>query len=107
MDSNFGHLLGTVKRDAKAGRSGSTSVLDFAVEVVNERGKLDIFDCRLTDQSEAYAELDGFVSEGEEIEVIGHLEKRTVTDGVRVAGVWVDVRSTQTCIYVDNVVTED
>jgi len=40
-------------------------------------------------------------------EVIGHLEKRTTTDGMRINGVWIDVRNTQTFVYVDKVVTED
>lgn len=103
MDNNTVHLLGTVKRDAKAGGG----VLDFALEVVCEKGRLNIFDCRLTAQSDAWTDLEGFVNEGEQMEVIGHLEKRTYTEQQRIAGVMVDIRNTQTIIYVDNVVTED
>lgn len=103
MENNNVHLIGTVKRDATEG----DGVLDFAIEVPDHKGTLQIFDCRLTKRSDAWAELEGFVNEGEPIEIIGHLEKRTLTEGVRVSGAWVDVRVTHTIIYVDNVVTED
>lgn len=103
MDNNSVHLIGTVKRDATAG----DGVLDFAIEVPDEKGTIQIFDCRLTSRSDAWGELEGFVNEGEPIEVIGHLGKRTTTDGVRICGVWVDVRNTTTFIFVDKVVTED
>jgi hypothetical protein len=103
QDNNSVHLVGTVKRDATQG----DGVMDFAIEVPNHKGTMQIFDCRLTQRSDAWDELEGFVEEGEPIEVIGHLEKRTTTDGTRINGVWVDVRNTQTIIYVDNVVTED
>lgn len=103
MDNNFVHLIGTVKRDATQG----DGVMDFAIEVPNHKGTMQIFDCRLTQRSDAWDELEGFVNEGEPIEVMGHLEKRTTTDGTRVNGVWIDVRATNTIIYVDKVVTED
>lgn len=103
MDNNFVHLIGTVKRDAAQG----DGVMDFAVEVPNHNGTLNIFDCRLTKRSDAWDELEGFVNGGEPIEIMGHLEKRTTTDGMRVNGVWVDIRNTQTFVYVDSVVTED
>ena len=103
MDNNFVHIIGTVKRDATQG----DGVLDFAIEVPNHKGTLQIFDCRLTSRSDAWSELEGFVNEGEPIEIMGHLEKRTTTDGMRINGVWVDVRNTQTFIFVDKVVTED
>ena len=103
MDNNLVHLVGTVKRDATQG----DGVLDFAIEVPNHKGTMQIFDCRLTQRSDAWDDLEGFVNEGEPIEIMGHLEKRTTTDGMRVNGVWVDVRNTQTFIYVDKVVTED
>lgn len=102
-DNNFVRMVGTVKRDASEGEG----VLDFAIEVPNERGTKNIFDCRTTRRSDAWQALEGFVNEGETIEIIGHLEKRTCSEGVRVAGVWVDVRTTNVIIYVDNVVTED
>jgi hypothetical protein len=81
--------------------------MDFAIEVPGYKGRLDIFDCRCTSRSAAFDELEGFVNEGEPIEVIGHLEKRTTTDEQRIGGVWVAVRNTTTFVYVDNVVTED
>lgn len=107
MDNNEVRLSGTVKRDARAGNSGSNEVLDFAVEVMNERGRYDIYDCRLTSQSAAYEQLEGFVSAGEPIEVIGHLAKRTTTESNRVAGILVEIKSTNVFIYVDSVVVED
>lgn len=103
MDNNLVHITGTVKRDAVEG----DGVLDFAVEVPDRRGTRQIFDCRITKRSDAWKDLEGFVNEGEPIEIIGHLEKQTCTDGVRIAGVWVDIRVTNTIIYVDNVVTEE
>ena len=103
MDNNFVHLIGTVKRDATQG----DGVMDFAIEVPNHKGTMQIFDCRLTQRSEAWDDLEGFVNEGEPIEIMGHLEKRTTTDGARINGVWIDVRTTSTIIYVDKVVTED
>lgn len=103
QDNNFVHIVGTVKRDATEG----DGVLDFAIEVPNERGTLNIFDCRITRRSEGWVQLEGFVNEGEPIEVIGHLEKRTTTEGARVNGVWIEVRNTQTLVFVDNVITED
>lgn len=102
MENNFVHLIGTVKRDATQG----DGVMDFAIEVPDQKGTIYIYDCRLTNRSDAWEQLEGFVNEGEPIEVIGHLEKRTTTDGMRINGVWIDVRNTQTIIYVDKVVTE-
>lgn len=107
MDHNSVHLIGRVKRSAEAGTSRSNRVLDFAVEVEGDRGRRNIFDCRITSASAAFGELDGFVNEGEHIEIIGHLNKQTVTEGARINGVWVEVRNTQTIVFVDDVVTED
>lgn len=103
MENNTVHLSGTVKRDAFEG----DGVLDFAIEVVGERGTVNIFDCRLTKRSDAWEQLEGFVNAGEPIEVIGHLEKRTTTESARVSGVWVEVKATRIFVYVDNVVTEE
>lgn len=103
MDNNSVHLIGTVKRDATEG----DGVLDFAIEVPNERGTLNIFDCRMTKRSDAWEQLEGFVNEGEPIEIVGHLEKRTSTENARLSGAWVEVRATKLFVYVDNVITED
>ena len=108
MENNSVHMLGTVKRDATAmenGKGGHT--LDFALQVTNPvNGRFDIFDCRLTDYSAAMADLEGFVTEGEELEIMGHLEKRTATEGCRLSGAWVEVRNTSTIIYVDAILSE-
>lgn len=103
MQNNYVRLAGTVKREAVAG----SSVLDFALEVVNERGRFDIYDCRLTSQSAAYEQLEGFVNEGEPLEVEGHLERRTVTKEERVGLVTVTTRYTTTIIYVDNIIENE
>lgn len=103
MENNYVHLIGTVKRDAVQG----DGVIDFSVNVPNHKGTMQIFDCRTTQRSDAWDKLEGFVNEGEPIEIIGHLEKRTTTDGMRISGVWVEVRNTTNVIYVDDVVTED
>jgi hypothetical protein len=55
----------------------------------------------------AYESLEGFVNEGEPIEVMGHLIKMTTTEEQRVNGVWLTVRNTRTVVYVDSVITED
>lgn len=103
MDNNYVHLCGTVKRDASQGEG----VMDFAIEVVNERGRRDIYDCRLTSQSDAYDQLEGFVNEGEPLEVLGHLERRTVTDSKRIGLVMVETRYTATIVYVDAIVESE
>lgn len=103
MENNFVRLAGTVKRAAEAG----SGVLDFALEVMGDRGRLNIFDCRLTSQSDAYDQLDGFVNEGEGLEVMGHLERHTVTEAKRVGLVMVETRYTATIVYVDAVVEEE
>lgn len=103
MQNNFVRLAGTVKRAAEAG----SGVLDFALEVVNERGRLDIYDCRLTSQSDAYEQLEGFVNEGEPLEVVGHLERRTVTKEERVGLVTVTARYTTTLVYVENIIEQE
>lgn len=97
------HLGGTVKRAAESG----SGVLDFALEVINEKGRRDIFDCRTTAQAEAFGSLEGFVNEGEELEIMGHLEKRTFTEQQRVAGVMVEVRHTATIVFVDIVIKQE
>lgn len=103
MDNNFVRLAGTVKRAAKAG----SGVLDFALEVINENGRMDIFDCRLTSQSDAYDQLEGFVNEGEPLEIMGHLERRTVTEAKRVGLVMVETRYTAIVVYVDAIVESE
>lgn len=105
--ANIVQLSGTVKRDAEASASNGCEVLDFALDVVNAKGRHDIFDCRITSMSDAYEQLEGFVNEGESMEVIGHLEKLTRTDRQRMAGSMVEVRSTSTVVYVDNIIEED
>lgn len=103
MQNNFVRLAGTVKREAEAG----SGILDFALEVMNERGRLDIYDCRLTSQSDAYEQLEGFVNEGEPLEVVGHLERRTVTKEERVGLVMVTTRYTTTLVYVENIIEQE
>lgn len=104
MENNSVHLIGTVKRNAEAG----SGVIDFAIEVENRKGRREIFDCRTTSHSAAYHTLEGFVNEGEPIELVGHLEKRTFTETQRVAGVKVDVTHTVVLVYVDDILsTED
>jgi hypothetical protein len=103
VENNQVRLAGVVKRDAKAG----SGVIDFAIEVIGHKERRDIFDCRATAGSLAYESLEGFVNEGEPIEVMGHLIKMTTTEEQRVNGVWLTVRNTRTVVYVDSVITED
>ena len=105
--ANIVQLSGTVKRDAEASASNGCEVLDFALDVVNAKGRHDIFDCRITSMSDAYEQLEGFVNEGEHIEVVGHLEKVTRTERQRLAGAMVEVRSTSTVVYVDGLIVEE
>ena len=102
------HLKGTVKRDATSSEADNgTKVLDFAVEVAGDGGRYDIYDCRLTDRSEAFAKLEGFVEMGEEVELVGHLEKRTDTNRERISGAMVEVKVTKVIVYVDDVEVND
>lgn len=103
MENNMVRLSGTVKRNSEA----SSGILDFSLSVRNNNGRIDIFDCRLTTQSPAYEQLEGFVNEGEPLEILGRLEKRTVSESQRLAGVWVDVRQTATVIYVEGIVESE
>lgn len=95
-------MSGTVKRDATA----NNGFLDFALMVPGEK-RSDVFDCWTSDRSEAYRELEGFVSEGEELTIIGHLCKRTWTEQDRLAGDLVEVRATKTIIFVDSIGEEE
>jgi len=105
MTFNEVRLTGTVKRSAEAGTTkDGGQVLDFALEVYNaDADRMDIFDCRLTGQSDAMDKLGGYVEAGETIGVIGHLERRTSTANARLAGSWVEVRTTSVCVYVDDI----
>lgn len=102
-ENNFVRITGTVKRAAEAG----SGVLDFTIDVVNDNGRHDFYDCRLTSQSEAYEQLEGFVDEGELLEIVGHLERRTITESKRVGLVTVETRYTATIIYVDKIVEDE
>lgn len=102
MNNNYVRLVGTVKRDAEAQDMGNgVKALYFALEVESITGRLEIFDCKMTDQSPAYEQLEGFVSAGEPLTVIGHLEKRTYTNSERLSGAMVEVRNTTIRVYVD------
>lgn len=107
MDMNKVQLSGTVKRDAEAGRFKGGKAVDFALVVEMEDGYKAIFDCRLTDRAEAFADLEGFVEEGEHMEVIGHLGKNTSSKEVKALSAAMTVRVTDTIVYVDEIVAED
>lgn len=105
MGNNEVRLQGSVKRNAEAGDYRGCKVLDFALEVWSEANqRYDVFDCRLTSRSAAYEQLEGFVNEGEEIELLGHLQKSSHTGRERVAGVMVEVRHTEVVVYVDAII---
>ena len=96
-------ISGRVKRDAKAVHvRDDCSVMDFSIEV-ETNGKKEIYDCRTTSASAAMEQLNGELFEGEEIEIEGHLQRRTWTDRARVAGSFVEVRNTNVIIFVDKV----
>lgn len=109
MDNNEVRLHGTVKRNAECVTERGSRILDFALEVWSDKNsRLDVFDCRTTDGSAAMEELEGFVTEGEELEVEGHLEKSTKSERQRMAGgVMVEVRNTSIVVYVDDVIEEE
>ena len=109
MENNEVRLHGTVKRNAEAGEYRGGKILDFALAVWNDANQRhDVFDCRLTSMSAAYEQLEGFVNEGEEIELVGHLQKSSYTGRERVAGVMIEVRPTEGVVYVDAIIeTED
>lgn len=103
MENNYVRLVGTVKQNAEnvSGR------LQFAIEVPNEKGTKMWFDCMCTSHSAAFDELEGFVNEGEPIEVIGHLVKNTSTEYGKVGNSRMEVKTTNIVVYVDEVVTEE
>lgn len=108
MDNNEVRLRGTVKRDATAAHSRGAHILDFALSVWSEENsRHDVYDCRMTGESAAYDVLEGFVNEGEELEVLGHLQKTSYTDRQRVAGVMIEVRHTEVVVYVDAIIESE
>lgn len=105
--TNEVRLCGTVKRSAKGTDTGRGNwVLDFAVEVPDGEGRTAIIDCCATNRSQAYGELEGYVTEGETVDLVGHLIKRTETKQERMAGALVEVRITKTIVYVDAIEME-
>lgn len=105
MGSNVVELEGMVKRDAEAGvTEKGGKVLDFALEVWNDdMTRYSIIDCRVTDHCEAMEQLEGFVSEGETLRVVGHLERRTSTERNRLAGALIEAKVTKTFVMVDEI----
>lgn len=103
MDNNSVHLIGTVKQSTEevSGR------LTFTVEVPNEKGTKMWFDCVCTNRSNAFVALEGFVNEGEPIEVIGHLVKDVRTETGKIGNSRIEVKTTSVAVYVDDVITED
>lgn len=104
MENNYVHLVGTVKRaeEASGGR------IEFTIEVPDRKGTNIWFDCVCSRRSEAFAALDGFVNEGEPMEVMGHLEKHTTNKSMKVGHACsIDARATDVVVYVDEVITED
>lgn len=79
MNDNFVHIVGEVKHDSEAVtvRQG-LRMMDFCLVVKDFATGKDVFvDCFASD--EVVESLEGFVSEGETLEVTGHLTYRTVT----------------------------
>lgn len=108
MGDNVVRLRGHVKRSVECATERGTRILDFAIEVWSDKNnRLDVFDCRTTDGSNAMEELEGFVTEGELLEVEGHLEKSTSSERQRMAGVMVEVRHTSIVVYVDEVIEKE
>jgi hypothetical protein len=77
--SNEVHIIGTVKRTAKASMSGKVMVMSFCL-VVREptTDRYVMVDCYAGDAPSR--QLEGFVDEGEKLEVYGCLSFRTLTD---------------------------
>lgn len=91
MTDNFVHIQGTVKHDSEAVvvRQG-LSMMDFCLVVKDFATGRDVFvDCFASD--EVVDSLEGFVSEGETLEVTGHLTYRTITNkyGVKASRLYV------------------
>lgn len=78
QDTNYVHLTGTVKADAEARdvRNGLRCI-DFTL-VVNFHNRPMYTNC--TAYGEAAESLDGYVEEGERLEIEGNLTFRTFTD---------------------------
>ena len=105
MENNSVHLIGIVKRDAKASENSET--IDFTLEVEDERGRKSFIDCRATGARDAYDKLEGVANAGETLEVYGHLIRVTRNEEHTMSGVLVRIRVTNTIVYVDDVITED
>lgn len=103
MENNSVHLIGTVKQSAEQ----ASGRLSFTIEVPNEKGTKLWFDCICTSHSEAFETLEGFVNEGEPIEVIGHLIKNVSTEYGKIGNSRIEVKTTSVIIYVDNVLTQE
>ena len=103
MENNFVRLSGEVRSAAES----SGGRLEFTMTVLNGKGDKLWFDCVTTKHSEAFGKLEGFVNEGEVIEVSGHLVKSTKTEVGRVGDTRIETKNTRILIYVDDVTTEE
>ena len=103
VENNSVHLVGEVK--APAGDIGGR--LEFTLTVKNGKGTDMWFDCVTTRNSTAHAKLEGFVNEGELLDVSGHLVKSTKTEQGRVGNTRIETKTTQILVYVDDVITEE
>ena len=103
MENNYVRLVGTATGEAKA-RGGK---IQFTLNVPNGKGDWMFFDCLTTKSSEAFDKLEGFVNEGECLEVEGHLIKNTKTDTGKVGNTRIETKTTCVMVYVDDVTTEE
>lgn len=103
MENNSVILHGIVKRDAQSVcTSGSFYVLDFSVEVWNESAqRQDVFDCRTTNETEAYDNCQGYLNKGDCVTVEGILERRTSTSEGRIGGKTITLKSTDVIVFAE------
>lgn len=103
MENNSVILHGIVKRDAESVcTSEGYYVLDFSLEVWCENAqRWDIFDCRTTNETDAYGECQGFLSKGDLLTIEGCLERWTTTAEKRIGNKTITIKSTDVLVFVD------
>lgn len=90
-------LSGEVKSD----RQAENGVLTFVLKVERRRGGYDYFECVTIAATSAYQQLEGFVTHGEQMTVIGRLQKYTDSAELHVGGVNASIRYNAVQVFVE------
>ena len=96
-------LSGEVKSDAEA----KNGVLAFVLKTERKNGGWDYFECVTIAAARAYEQLDRYVTHGEEMTVIGRLQKYTDSAELHVGGVNAPVRYNAVQVFVEELEEEE